>query len=143
MIISLVERGGRARSIHVPSITANRIRNILVTNLSRQSFLMTGDSNVYTKLGKEYEGRDSLNHGKGEYGRGIIHTNTIEGFLSIFKRIMRGVYQHLSEEHLFRYLADFNFRYSNRALIEVSDRERAESTSLSIRWQEADLSTNW
>ena len=73
-----------------------------------------------------------MNHGKGEYGRGIIHTNTVEGYYSIFKRGMKGVYQHCREHHLHRYLAEFDFRYTNRVKTGCDDNERAERALLGI-----------
>jgi transposase-like protein len=124
-IVSLVERGGRARSIHVQALTANQVRNVLVTNASRKSDLMTDESNVYPAVGREFASHDTVNHSVGEYGRGLIHTNTIEGFFSIFKRGMKGVYQHCGEQHLHRYLAEFDFRYSNRSALKIDDQMRA------------------
>ena len=121
-VVSLVERGGRARSIHVRHLTANTIRKVLVENADRRSHLMTDESNVYRNIGSTFASHERVNHGKKEYARGIVSTNTIEGFFSIFKRGMKGIYQHCSERHLQRYLNEFDFRYSNR---KVSDTERA------------------
>ncbi|MDH3195060.1 MAG: IS1595 family transposase [Hyphomicrobiales bacterium] len=132
-IVSLVERNGRARSVHVPSLTANTVRKVLVTNTSRKSDLMTDESNVYPAVGREFASHDTVNHGAGEYGRGLVHTNTIEGFFSIFKRGMKGVYQHCSEAHLHRYLTEFDFRYSNRIALKVDDAQRAEIALKGIR----------
>jgi transposase-like protein len=123
-VIALVERGGRARSVHVPYLTANAVRKVLVTNVLRKSSLMTDESNVYTRVGKEYAGHETVNHSVLEYARGLIHSNTVENFFSVFKRGMRGVYQHCSEAHLFRYLAEFDFRYSNREGLGCDDRAR-------------------
>jgi ISXO2-like transposase domain len=75
----------------------------------------------YKRIGKEFASHGAVSHGEHEYVRGIIHTNTIEGFYSIFKRGMKGVYQHCSENHLHRYLAEFDFRYSNRVKLGVND----------------------
>jgi len=123
-IVSLVERGGRARSVHVPYLTANAVRNVLTRNVLRKTSLMTDSANVYQGVGREYASHETVNHSIAEYARGIVHTNTIEGFFSIFKRGMRGVYQHCSEAHLFRYLAEFDFRYSNREAIGCDDKAR-------------------
>jgi transposase-like protein len=123
-VISLVERGGRARSVHIPYITANAVRRILTTNVLRKSALMTDESNVYQRVGREYVSHETVNHSVLEYARGLVHSNTVEGFFSIFKRGMRGVYQHCSEQHLFRYLAEFDFRYSNREALGCDDRAR-------------------
>jgi hypothetical protein len=87
---------------------------------------MTDEARHYKLVGREFADHQVVRHTIGEYGRGEIHTNTIEGFFSIFKRGMRGVYQHCSEEHLHRYLAEFDFRYSNRVALGVEDKDRAE-----------------
>src|SRR5665811_1874471 len=121
-VVSLVERGGRARSVHVPYLTASNVRKVLTTNVLRKTDLMTDSANVYNTVGKEFASHESVNHSIYEWSRGMVHTNTIEGFFSIFKRGMRGIYQHCSEAHLHRYLAEFDFRYSNR---KMTDAERA------------------
>lgn len=123
-IISLVERNGRARSVHVPALTANTAKRVLRLNVLRKSDLMTDESNIYKHIGREFTSHETVNHSVAEYARGLVHTNTIEGFFSIFKRGMRGVYQHCSEQHLFRYLAEFDFRYSNREGLGVDDKAR-------------------
>ncbi len=122
-VISLVERGGRARSVHVPALTANAAKDVLRRNVLRNdTHLMTDESNIYKDVGREFVSHESVNHSIKEYGRGLVHTNTIEGFFSIFKRGMKGVYQHCGEQHLHRYLAEFDFRYSHRA---IDDKDRA------------------
>ncbi len=98
---------------------------IVLDNIDREATLMTDDNRVYRTLGKEFAAPHVINHTKGHYGRGMVYTNTVEGFFSIFKRGMRGVYQHCGEQHLHRYLAEFDFRYSNRAALEIDDAERA------------------
>ena len=100
---------------------------MLVTNVDRKSTLMTDESNVYTKVGGECAKHFTVNHGDYEWARGTYHTNTIEGFFSIFKRGMKGIYQHCGENHLHRYLAEFDFRYNNRVALGVNDCERAEN----------------
>ena len=87
---------------------------------------MTDEHMIYKRLRQPYAKHDRVYHGVGEYGRGSIHTNTIEGFFSIFKRGMRGIYQHCREKHLHRYLAEFDFRYSNRIALGCDDVERAD-----------------
>lgn len=124
-VVSLVERGGKARSTHVEFLTANTVRNVLVTNIDRKSDLMTDTANVYTKVGGEFSSHQAVNHSMNEWARGLVHTNTIEGFFSIFKRGMRGVYQHCGEHHLHRYLVEFDFRYSYRVKLGYSDTDRA------------------
>jgi len=124
-VVALVERGGRVRSFHVQHATKKSVREILVRNVDRKSVLYTDESRLYTETGKEYEGHDTVNHSAKEYVRGVIHTNTIENVFSVFKRGMRGVYQHCGEAHLFRYLAEFDFRYNRRSGLGYSDAERA------------------
>jgi len=123
-VVSLVERGGRARSVHVPYLTASNVRKVLTHNVLRKTDLMTDSANVYSSVGREYASHQTVNHSIYEFARGIVHTNTIEGFFSIFKRGMRGIYQHCSEAHLHRYLAEFDFRYSNREALGCDDRAR-------------------
>jgi len=123
-VVSLVERGGEVRSVHVPKVTAATLRPILVTMASRKSYLMTDESTVYPKIGAEFAGHESVNHSAQEYVRmgGFVHTNTVEGYFSIFKRGIYGTFHHVSEAHLHRYLGEFDFRYNNR---KVTDAERA------------------
>ena len=120
-VVSLVSEG-KARTFHVDRADAKTVRNILVTNVSRDTDLHTDESRLYVKVGKEFNRHESVRHSAGEYVRNGIHTNTVEGYFSIFKRGMKGVYQHCSEKHLGRYLVEFDFRYNNR---DISDSERA------------------
>jgi transposase-like protein len=113
-IVALVERGGEVRSFHVDRVTVGTIKDVLFRNADRKSQLMTDEASVYTRAGWQFSAHYSVNHSKEEWVRDIAHTNTIEGYFSIFKRGMKGVYQHCSEQHLHRYLAEFDFRYSNR-----------------------------
>ena len=120
--MSLVARGGGARSFHIPDMTSKTIRNVLVTNVDRETTLMTDEAGHYKAVGREYRKHRRVHHTKREYVRGSTHTNTVEGFFSLFKRGMRGTYQHCGEKHLQRYLNEFDFRYSYR---KVTDPERA------------------
>jgi transposase-like protein len=124
-IMSLVERGGRVRSFKIEGVSTNRVREVLVTQVDRASTLMTDEANYYKKPGAEFASHQSVNHSEEEYVRGLAHTNTIEGFFSIFKRGMKGIYQHCSEAHLKRYLTEFDFRYNHRIALGVDDQERA------------------
>jgi transposase-like protein len=129
VILTLVERGGSARSFHVAGQAINDLLPIIRANLDRESAVMTDAATWYKNL-KVHVGftgdHQTVNHKEGEYVRpGGIHTNTVEGYYSVFKRGMRGVYQHCSEKHLHRYLAEFDFRYSNRVALGVDDQERA------------------
>jgi transposase-like protein len=129
--MTLVERGGRARSVKVEDLTSDTLRSVLVTNASRKSTLNTDEFSAYREPGREFARHDTVNHAAKEYGRRTkdgrkITTNTVEGYFSIFKRGMIGVYQHCSEKHLSRYLSEFDFRYSNRIATGVDDTERTE-----------------
>jgi transposase-like protein len=125
-VLSLVTRGGAVRSFHVEGTTSGQLLPIIRANISKEAFIISDDWKAYGALGKEYWMHQTVNHGVGEYVRGIVHTNTIEGYYSIFKRGMKGVYQHCSERHLHRYLSEFDFRYSNRIRLGVDDVERTE-----------------
>jgi len=125
-VLSLIERGGKARSFAIDRTTAKNIAPILAQHVSIESTLNTDEAEHYKTIGKSFATHQSVAHGRHEYVVGTASTNTAEGFYSIFKRGMKGVYQHCSEEHLQRYLTEFDFRYSNRAKLGVSDRERAD-----------------
>ena len=126
-VVSLVERGGKVRSFHVANVTGETLRAILVTNADRGSWLMTDEHSGYINVGREFTGHGVVAHSKGEYGRGPFHTNTIEGFFSLLKRGIIGTYHHVSEQHLARYCAEFDFRYNTRKL---DDAERADENLL-------------
>jgi transposase-like protein len=129
IVLTLVERGGRVRSFHIDSTSIAQVIPIIRENISRETVIMTDEAPVYRGLGAEYLSHDAVNHGAKEYVRysadDTITTNTVEGYYSIFKRGMKGVYQHCSEKHLHRYLAEFDFRYSNRVALGVNDGELA------------------
>ncbi len=126
-VLSLVEREGRVSSFYVANVTAKTVRPIIVTNVNRASALMTDESKLYPKLGKEFANHHAVNHSANEYARmgGYVHTNTAENFYSILKRGLIGTYHHVSEAHLHRYLAEFDFRHNNRSGLGVDDAERA------------------
>jgi transposase-like protein len=126
IVLTLVERGGSARSFHIDGTTVGAIVPILRTNIRREGDLMTDQAAWYKSVGKEYASHGSVDHSKKEYARGDITTNTVEGYFSIFKRGMKGVYQHCSEKHLHRYLSEFDFRYSNRVALGIDDAARAD-----------------
>jgi transposase-like protein len=125
VVFSLVERGGSVRSHHVPEVSAKTLRPILVAQIDRKSFLMTDDAGQYRHMGKEFAKHEAVNHGAGEYVRGDAHSNTVENYFSILKRGITGTYHHVSQQHLKRYLAEFDFRYNERSGLGVSDDERA------------------
>ncbi len=124
-VLTLVERDGRARSYHINSATIATMLPIIRANVKRETRVMTDELTAYKRLGDEFAGHDYVNHSKKEYVRGDVTTNTVEGYFSIFKRGMKGVYQHCSEKHLHRYLAEFD--YSNRIRLGVDDDPRTTS----------------
>lgn len=124
-IVTLVERGGPARSIHVGDLKADTLRAAVLGNADTKSKLMTDERQTYRGIGRRFAGHGSVNHAAEEWVRGEAHVNSAEGFFSIFKRGMVGIYQHCDERHLHRYLAEFDFRYSNRMALGVNDAERA------------------
>lgn len=123
IIVTLVERSGQARTFHVADVHANTLRPILFQNADRLSTLMTDARRAYELAGENFWQHKTVNHRALEYARGEWHTNTAENFFSIFKRGVVGTYHHLSEAHLHRYCAEFDFRYNTR---EDSDAERAD-----------------
>jgi len=130
-VLSLVQRAGSVRSFPIDTTRASEIGPIVNENIDRESWFMTDEAKQYDPIGKGYRYHSTVNHGKGEYVNGPIHTNTIEGYFSIFKRGMKGIYQHCSEKHLHRYLAEFDFRYSNRVRLGVGDSMRSNKVVLS------------
>ena len=126
-VFSLVERNGEVRSFHVANVTAETVRPIIVKHASRKSHLMTDESLVYPKVGSEFAGHSAVNHSIDEYVRlgGFAHTNTVEAFFSILKRGITGTYHQVSEAHLHRYLAEFDFRHNTRMALGDSDTTRA------------------
>lgn len=125
-VFSLVERGGKVRSTHVQHVTAATLRPILNEQIAAESRLMTDEARQYIPLGKDFSEHHAVCHSIGEYVRGEAHTNTIEGYFSIFKRGMTGVYQHCNSTHLKRYLAEYDFRYNHRSALGIEDAERAD-----------------
>jgi transposase-like protein len=124
-VVALVEREGHVRSFHVANVNAKTLRPLIVTNIDRAAHLMTDESPVYERVGREFAGHSTVNHSAKEYVTtgGFKHSNTVENFFSIFKRGVIGTYHHMSEAHLARYTAEFDFRYNTRT---VSDGERAD-----------------
>jgi transposase-like protein len=124
-IVSLVERGGSVRSFHAAVADQYQVCKIVRENVDRDSHVNTDESKLYVRELMDVRGHSKVKHTAGEYVRGEVTTNTVEGYFSIFKRGMRGVYQHCSEKHLHRYLAEFDFRYNNRAKLGIDDAGRA------------------
>jgi hypothetical protein len=129
-IVTLVERGGKVRSFHVPRADRKTVLKIVADNVAHEARLHTDESGLYKNMPELFAAHETVNHSKGEYVRGDVYTNSVEGFFSVFKRGMRGVYQHCSEKHLHRYLAEFDFRYNHRTALGYTDQAR---TSLAIK----------
>ncbi len=126
-VLTLVDRETRqARSMVVENIRPATIAPILRENMAREARLMTDEAGHYMRVGREFASHDVVQHGQEEYVRGEAHTNTIEGYFSIFKRGMKGIYQHCQEKHLHRYLAEYDFRYNNRVALGVNDQARMD-----------------
>ncbi len=125
-VLSLVSRTtGEVRSFHIDAATQANILPIVQANLADEATIHTDEARYYSELKHDFT-HETVSHKNDEYVRGNVTTNTIEGYFSIFKRGMKGVYQHCSEKHLHRYLAEFDFRYSNRVKLGVDDAERAD-----------------
>lgn len=132
VVMSLVQRGGGVRSYHVTGTTVSEVIPIINRNVHRETAVMTDAASWYKHMNKDgaFASHDRVDHSAKEYvrheeGRPLIHTNTVEGYFSVFKRGMRGTYQHCKEKHLHRYLAEFDFRYNNRVKLGVDDEQRA------------------
>jgi transposase-like protein len=134
-VLALVERGGRVRSVHVAELTKAHIGEVVRKNVAGESRLMTDEARHYRGVGTDFAGHGTIHHTVGEYVNRddpTIHTNTVEGFFSVFKRGMRGIYQHCAEKHLHRYLAEFDFRHNHRSALGVDDAQRAVAALLGV-----------
>lgn len=123
VVFTLVQRGGEARSFHVANVTGKTLHPIILKHIDRKSALMTDDAGQYRNVGPAFARHETVNHGKDEYVRGDAYSNTVEGYFSILKRGVYGTFHSISEAHLHRYLAEFDFRYTTRG---ISDVDRAE-----------------
>lgn len=128
-VFSLVERDGNVRSFHVPDVRAETLKQKLLENVETSATLFTDDGRQYMSTHKDFKKHQTVNHTAGEYARGPVSTNTIEGFFSIFKRGIYGIYHHVSSHHLHRYTAEFDFRYNTR---KIGDMERLNNALLGI-----------
>jgi transposase-like protein len=138
-VLTLVERGGAARSFHIEDATKEQIVPIVRANIARESHLMTDEANRYERLGREFAKHGVVDHSRQEYAyvdrqSGVtVSTNTVEGYYGIFKRGMVGVYQRCGEQHLHRYLAEFDFRYTHRERLGFNDTARADRALLGVK----------
>ena len=131
-VIALVDRSTRrsASMVFTGNLSAANVAPVVAEYFAKEANLMTDEAPFYKTIGREYQSHTYVSHTAGEYvrkGDAAIHTNTIEGYFSIFKRGMRGIYQHCAKKHLHRYLAEFDFRYSNRVGLGYNDADRADS----------------
>lgn len=132
-VVSLVDReSGRAKSVVVDSLSRHTIQQIMRENIAKEAVIHTDEATHYRGVDAHFSGHDFVRHSAEEYVRGGVHTNTIEGYFSIFKRGMKGIYQHCGKKHLHRYMAEFDFRYSNRAALDVSDVVRADKALIGV-----------
>jgi transposase-like protein len=124
-VLGLVDRNsGRCRMFYVEKAAGSLIQPIVLENLSREARLMTDQHTMYRRIGREFAEHGAVHHYNKEYVRGDVTTNTVEGAFSIFKRGFKGIYQHCAEKHLHRYLAEFEFRYTNRQAVGANDTDR-------------------
>jgi transposase-like protein len=131
-VMALVERHGRVASVHVANVTAKTLRPLIVTIADRKSHFRTDESGVYWSVGEEFKTHRTVNHSAKEYVRGDAYTNTVESYFAILKRGIFGIYHSVSEEHLKRYLCEFDFRYNYRAALDYSDMDRTEIAAAGI-----------
>lgn len=139
VVVTLVERGGSARSFHLDSATKAEVMPVLRMNLSKNARVMTDESGIYNGVKGDFADHRSVDHSRKEWGYTDrktgekINSNTVEGFFSVFKRGMIDVYQHCGEAHLHRYLAEFDFRHSYRVKLGIDDTERAAIALWGVR----------
>lgn len=126
-IVTLVERGGKARSFHVDRADKQTVAAIVCENIAKESHLHTDESRLYTGADAHCLTHSSVRHAAGEYARDGVHNNSAEGFFSIFKRGMKGIYQHCDEKHLHRYLSEYDFRFNHREALGYNDEDRASA----------------
>ncbi|MDP1536056.1 MAG: IS1595 family transposase [Burkholderiales bacterium] len=132
-VLSLVERNGGVRSFQIPNVTAKTLKPILQAHIAKDARLMTDELRSYTLVGREFASHDTVMHSRGEYARGDAYTNTVEGYFSILKRGLIGTFHHVGEQHLQRYVNEFDFRYNHRASLGISDAERTTAAIKGIK----------
>jgi hypothetical protein len=126
-IFALVERKGQVRAWHIAQVTGDNVRSILCANVRRQSNVYTDDHGAYRHVNRDFIEHQVVAHSQGEYARGPVSTNTVEGYFSILKRGLIGTYHHVGEQHLQRYVTEFGFRYNHRAALGYTDEQRANA----------------
>lgn len=123
-VVAVVERKGRVRTFHVPSVNQEALKPILTEHIAASARLMTDSATLYDRITRGFASHETVNHSIKEYVRGDVTTNTVEGYFGILKRGIGGAYQHVSKEHLSRYVSEFSFRYNNRIALKIDDRQR-------------------
>lgn len=132
-MLTLVDRAtGRAKAIVVDDLKVATLMPIIRENIAKEATIYTDEAKQYTRIGRAFAQHDFTTHKAGEYVRGDVHTNTVEGYFSIFKRGMKGVYQHCGKRHLHRYAAEYQFRYNNRKALGIEDSQRADHVLSSV-----------
>ena len=135
-VLALVDRdSGKARTMVIDNVKAETLMPLVIANVAREARIMTDEHSGYRDVKRFFAAHGTTSHGKGEYVNledRTIHSNTVEGYFSIFKRGMKGIYQHCGEEHLHRYLAEFEFRYNNRAGLGCNDADRSTAAMKGI-----------
>ena len=135
-ILALVDRDTKkVRSMKVDHVTVKAVQPIIRDNLAREAKLMTDQASIYKSIGPWFAEHNTVNHSIGEYvnmENPLLHTNTVENYFSVFKRGMKGTYQHCGHNHLNRYLAEFDFRYNNRIALEIDDEQRADALLMGV-----------
>lgn len=136
-VVGLVERGGRVRSRSIKHVTSKNLRSVLSEHVDGNATLMTDELPAYRGPGRAFRAHETVNHRSGEYARGHVHTNTIEGYFALLKRGINGVYHHVGTQHLDQYLGEFDFRYCTRALTDgqrtIAGLQKAEGKRLMLR----------
>ena len=125
-IVALVERDGKVRGFHMPAVTADNLGEALRQHVDMRTHLMTDESRMYDRVGREFAQHSTVNHGRKEYARGNVTTNTVEGYFGILKRGLIGTYHHVGDAHLQRYVHEFDFRYNNRSALGIEDVQRTD-----------------
>jgi transposase-like protein len=131
-VVSLVSREGKTRSFHIANVDAKNLHPILMANIAKDTHLMTDGAGHYKKIGQKFDLHESTNHAQKEYAKASVvdgvraHSNTVESYFGILKRGISGIYHHVSEEHLQRYVDEFDFRFSNRKSLGIDDSQRAD-----------------
>ena len=132
-VLALVERGGELRTFHVSRVNSKNIAPILREQISNNAQLMTDESKIYKRVGKDFASHETVNHTAKEYVRGLAHVNTLESYFNILKRGLIGTFHHVGEQHLQRYCSEFDFRYNRRTALGYTDVDRYHDAIKMIR----------